>query len=141
MADEITIRVSLRVVNGTLYHQSNPTAFTANMAGTGGPSPGTIVATTAGTDVYFTGLTEPGWCSFQNYDPTNYVQIGIYEPTGAVFYPMLELLPGEIVIVRLTRNLFEQYSGSGTGTSPQENKLRVKADVASCKVQVNGFDR
>lgn len=141
MADEITVRVSIRVSKGTLYHQSNPTAFTADMAGTGGPSPGTIVATTAGTDVYFTGLTEPGVCTMQNYDPDNFVQVGIYEPTGAVFYPMLEILPGEIWPMRLSRNLFEQYSGSGTGTSPQENKLRIKADVASCKVQVNAFDR
>ena len=141
MANEARISLSLQITKGNINFKSSPTAFLADVANTGGPSPGAVTVPLAGLDIDFSALTEPGLAFLQNYDPTNYVELGIYEPTGAVYYPLLEFLPGECYIVRFSRNLLEQYAGSGTGTTGPENKVRLKAHVAACKFLVNAFER
>ena len=58
-----------------------------------------------------------------------------------VFYPLGEIHPGESWPIRLSRNLMEQYAGSGTGTTGPENKLRFKANGGTVKVLVEVFEK
>jgi hypothetical protein len=58
-----------------------------------------------------------------------------------VFYPLIELLPGESYVFRLSRNIQEQYAGTGTGTTAPDNRLRIKANGASCVVLVEAFEK
>lgn len=142
MANEATIRASLTVRKGNLDHRSNPTQFQATQTGVGGPTPGTILCAVApGTDVDLSELTTPGLATIQNLDATNYVTVGIFDPQSNLFYPFMELLPGEIYPLRLSRNIQEEYA-TGTGTvGPGTNTLRVIANTAACFVKVDCFEK
>lgn len=140
MANEIRIQASLQINKGELVYQSQPSAFQADMNTGKGPSPGVLIVPTSGRDVYFTELTTPGYCRLMNLDDTNYVEVGIKDPQSNLFYPLLELPAGESFIVKLSRNLQEQYAGSGTGTTTPENYLRLKANKATCNVLVEAFE-
>jgi hypothetical protein len=52
-----------------------------------------------------------------------------------------EVLPGESYVIRLSRNLLEQYAGSGTGTTGPENTFRLKANEAAVAALVEAFER
>jgi hypothetical protein len=146
MSNEATIRSSLIILkddgSGTtlLQYAGQPTAFQADVTGTFGPTPGAFAASTAGTDVDLTELTTPGLCRIMNQDDTNYVTVGMWDPEGSTFYPMMELLPGETYVFRLSRSIEEEYS-TGTGTTgANTNRLRIKADTAACNVLVEAFE-
>ena len=140
MADEATVRISLSVKTTNLDHRSYPTAFVTDVGGEKGPTPGAITVTIAGTDIDLSEITIPGLCWMQNIDATNYINIGIWDPEIGVFYPMIELRPGEYWLFRLSRDLFGEY-GTGEGTSgPNTNRLRAKADVASGTLVVKAFE-
>lgn len=140
MADEARIQTSLQITTGSLQYQSRPTAFTADVAGAKGPVPGAFTAAITGTDVDLSELTTPALCRLQNLDPTNFVEVGLWDPEATLFYPLLELLPGESYVVRLSRNLAWQY-GAGTGTAgPETNRLRVRANTAACNMLVECFE-
>lgn len=141
MADEITIRMSLHIKKGNLEFQNYPTAFTTDMTTGKGPSPGAVRVPTSGVDIYFTELTTPSWVWLHNLDTTNYVEWGIKDPQSVLFYPVGELEPGESALFKFSRNLQEQYSGSGTGTTTPENYFRLKANVAACNVIVAAFEK
>lgn len=143
MADEATIRSSLQIVKGDLNYQSQPTTFQADVSTAKGPTPGAVLATTAGTDVDLSALTTPGLARFQNLDASNYVEVGTWDPENLLFYPLLELLPGEVQVVRIARNLSQEVgTGPGTGTAgPSTNKLRVRANAAACNVFVEIFEK
>lgn len=141
MADEILVTASVQIRKDNLQYRSLPNSFKADMIGTAkGPSPGAVSVPTDGKDIYFNELVTPGVCVLTNLDDTNYVEYGIYDPQTSVFYPLGEIQPGETYVLRLSRNLQEQYSGSGTGTTAPENYLRLKANVASCDVFVGAFE-
>lgn len=141
MADEIKVQTSLSITKGHLTHQSSPTNFQATMVGQGGPTPGQLLASLDGISVDLSVLGTPGMCSIQNLDATNYIQVGIWESDSSIFYPFMELLPGEIYVFRLARNIREEYAGTGTGTTAYINTLRIKAFGAACKVVVNAFEK
>lgn len=146
MANEARVQSGLyiRKTSGALIlleYQSRPSAFLADVSGTKGPSPGAIRVPIAGVDISFPELTTPGLCWLHNLDATNYVEVGIYVPATLTFFPLLELMPGECYTVRLSRNLLEQYAGSGTGTTGSINKLRLKANTAPCNVRVDAFEK
>ena len=106
-----------------------------------GPTPGQVVVPTTGRLIYFSELTEPGLCEIANLDDTNYVEVGIYDTITGRFTPLLEVGPQECWPLKLSRNLREQYTGSGTGTTGAESYLMIKANGASCDVFVGAFDR
>jgi hypothetical protein len=138
MANEATIQTTLSIRTGSLSYQSQPSSFRADVAGTKGPTPGAIAVAIAGTDVAFSELTTPALCRLQNLDETNFVEYGIWD--GIQFYPLGELLPGESYVIRLSRNLTEEY-GTGTGTTgAAANTFRLKADTAACVVLVEAFE-
>lgn len=125
----------------TLNYQSQPTTFTVDVSGTKGPSPGAIQVTIAGTDVDFSQLTTPGLCRIMNLDPTNYVEYGIRDVASRKFYPLGEILPGETYVLRLSRNIQEEYYPStGTGTTGDIDKFHIKANKAACNILVEAFE-
>jgi len=126
MANEAQLHISLRINNPTskFEAQSTNTSYTVDVAGSSGPVPGMVVATTAGLDVAFTGLTVPTWCVLKNLDSTNFVEYGIWD--GATFHELGELPPlSKPQIIKLSRNM--------TG-------FRLKADTASCDVSVEAYE-
>lgn len=132
MANEITVRSGLQIqstTNNLLFNTSPAlTSFLANFAGTVGPTPGTVSIATGGTTISLAALTaQGGWCLLRNLDLTNYVTYGVYN--GSAFFPLGELLPGEWVIVRLSRTL---VSGS--------NVFRAQANTAAVLLEVMAFD-
>lgn len=141
MANEATVTSNLRIVAGNINYQSQPTSFRATVTGRKGPTPGAIAVSTAGTDVDLSELTTPGLCRIQNLDTTNYVQVGIWEPDTSKYYPIMELLAGESYVFRLSRDVGEQYAGTGTGTDTPNNTLRLKAFGAACNVVVEAFEK
>jgi hypothetical protein len=145
MSNEIQVRSSLRVKNGNRDYRSNPTSFQRNQVASSpaGETPGEVTITTSGTDISLSHLTEAGACWFHNVDTVNFVTLGIYDPDTLVFYPFLEVGPGECYPVILSRRIGYQYPGAGTATSGggSSPRLRGKADTASCKVVVHAFDR
>lgn len=139
MSNEIQVRSSLTIKKGGLFFPNQPLGFSDTMVGLGGPTPGYLLATTAGIDVDLSELNVPGWCVINNLDPDNFVEVGIREPATSTFYPMLEVPPGTGYPIKLSRNIMEEYVG--TGTSPATNFLHIKANTASCKVIVQAFER
>jgi hypothetical protein len=137
VAREIQVRSSLQINNGNTNYLSQPVSFLANQETAGGPTPGmvAIAGTGAGTSITLSALARPGLCRIQNLDATNFVQVGVWDGTN--FFPMIELLPGESYVVRLARDLNEEY-GTGTGTtSGVVNALRAKASGVGPGASIN----
>lgn len=126
MAGEATIRSSLQIRKGNLQYSSLPSSFIADVAGVKGPVPGAIDVTSVGVDVDFSELASPSLCRLQNLDDTYYFEYGIWDPEGAIFYPLGEVLPGETYVIRLARYLQAEY-GTGSGTALTDtNRLRLR---------------
>jgi hypothetical protein len=103
-----------------------------------GPTPGGVLATTAGTVIDLSGLTRPGLAWVMNLDPTNFVTLGLWD--GAEFRPLMEFKPGEFFPCRLSRSLGVSFQATGTGTDADVIELMVKANAADCEVIVNIFE-
>lgn len=146
MVDEATIRTSLRIrkITGDLTlmdYQSGPTDFRADVSGTKGPTPGAVAVSVVGTDVDLSELTTPGLCRIMNQDPTNYVTVGIFDTSATEFYPLMELLPGESYVIRLSRHVETEVEAPGTsGTYAGATTLRIRANAAPCSVLVEAFE-
>jgi hypothetical protein len=128
MANELTIATQIQVTNGDFKVPKLGSAQLRRdqvMAEGGGP--GLVIISTAGEDIVLTDLTTVGYMWAKNLDPTNYVEVGIFE--AATFRPFAELYPGDEMIVRLSR------------TIPGTRTLRMKADTANCKVQIVAFGK
>ena len=140
MANEVLVQASLRIISGHIRYQSQPANFNDTLLSTKGPSPGAVTVSTEGTDIDFTELLVPGWCRLMNLDDTNFVTWGIWDPEGGKFYPCGELGPGESYVIKMSRDLQQEF-GTGTGTTGAEtNRFRIKADSAPCDVLVEAFE-
>lgn len=137
MANEATIRASLQIKKDSLDYRSNPTTFNATVNTTKGATPGGITATVAGVVIDLSALSTPGFCRIHNLDDSNFVTFGVYD--GVSFFPLLELLPGEFQVIRLSRYVNLEFVG--TGTNADTNQFMVRADTADCEVNVEAFDR
>jgi len=141
MTGEATIRASLAIRGGDadpLNYSGKPEQFTGDVSVGVGPTPGVITATVAGVSADFSALTTPAYCRLMNLDSTNFVSYGIWD--GSTFYPLGEILAGETYVLRLSRDLAEEF-GTGTGTTGTAvNSLMFKADTASVSVLVEAFD-
>lgn len=144
MANEATVTCSLQIRKGAIEYQSRPTSFQTDVDATFGPTPGAMAVATTGTDVDLSRLTVPGLCKIANLDTTNFIEYGIWDPEAAKFYPLGEIRPGEFYVLRLSRNLFDEFAGgpgTGTGTTgPATNTLRLRADNADCNAVVEAFE-
>ena len=147
MADEARITVGMQIRKTsdgiTVMDVRKSSSFSVDVSGTKGPSPGAITALVTGTVVDLSQLTIPGlvWITSLDDDEGNYVEYGIYDPQLDVFYPLGEVGPGESWPLKFTRNLLEEYSNTGTGTTAATNKFMVKAFNASAIVSVEAFEK
>lgn len=140
MANEATVHSSLLIKKTNVDYQGRPSSFTALVTGAKGPTPGAVSVSTAGTDIDFSELTQPALCRFQNLDATNFVEWGIWDPENTKFFPLGEILPGESYVIRLSRNIQEEFD-TGTGTTgANTNRLRFKADTAAVDALVEAFE-
>jgi len=146
MANEITLRSSLQIRQGSLFYQSQPSGFNANMAGSRGPSPGYLTAKQPGTPVDLSQLAKlGGWAVIYNMDPadgrTSFLEVCVYDPDTNELYPFAELLPGENFPIRLSRYLGSEF-GLHTGTGPTGSgvKLYLKGVGADVGARVDAFD-
>lgn len=148
MADEATVitTLNIRKTDGALVvleYQSRPGQFRADVDGTKGPVPGAFTVLRTGTIVDLSQLTTPGLYRIMNMssDEENYIEYGIYDPQTDVFTPWGELLAGESYVGRFSRNLLEEYSGTGTGTTGATNKVMLKSFNASAVALLEAFEK
>ena len=115
MADEITIRASLRVDNGNFYYTFDPGALTFDQATAGGGNPGSVDIGTVEETISLGDISTNGWCIARNLDAANYVEIGF--STGVYG---IRLEAGEVMLFRLNPGA----------------TIYAKANTATCKVAV-----
>ncbi len=136
MSNEAKLTVGLSLKVGNFDYQSTPTSFNADVssAGAAGPTPGSVLATLAGATIDLSKITVKGGLAwFRNTDPTNFIELGIYDADGPKFYPFADVLPGECYPLRLARNYTTEY-GAGTGTSGSNVVYMARVDPS----QVSG---
>jgi hypothetical protein len=141
VSSEATVRVSLSIRVGNQQYQSNPTTFQADVSRAAPASPGRVTVGVNGTSIDLSKVATAGFCWIQNLDETNFVEYGIRDPSNGRFYPLGELLPGEFYLLRLSRNILEDYTNTGTGTTGDVNQFWFKADTAPCEVDVQAFEK
>jgi hypothetical protein len=148
MANEASVRCTLSIKKKDddtglqlINYQNLPGSFRATVTGTKGPSPGALTIPVGGKFVSLEELTVPGLVRIKNCDATNYVEYGLYDVDADIFRPLGELLAGEEYVLRFSRNLFEEYEGTGTGTSTAgANRFMMKANTADVIVVVDAFE-
>lgn len=137
MAREASISYQFNLKKGNLSY-SNRRSFRVDVTGTIGPLPGGVTIPKTGRIIDFQGfIVEPGLCEVANFDETYSFEVGIFDLQINVFYPLMEVGPGEWWPFKLTRNLLEQYNDTGTGTSSPENKLMLKGMINP--TPINGY--
>lgn len=158
MANEAAINVSLIVDkrssnrNQQLLDLTKRVAFRSDIDGVKGPLPGSVLVPLAGIDIDLSELTTPGLCWLHNQGPADgtdpgtdpsiyYVDVGIKDSVTGIFYPLLELYPGDQFPLRLSRNLEESYNATGTGTGPAVNTLHMISYILPCNVYVGAFEK
>lgn len=130
----------LQVIKGSLRYQSPQAAFTANVTATNGPTPSAVTIPVNGADINLSQLTAMGGlCFIMNLSSTNTVMVGIKDTLTGVFYPLMDLLPGESYPMRLSHDLQKQEAGTGT-FSGATARLHIKAVGAPCVVIIDAFD-
>ncbi len=148
MADEVRVYAGLTIqkrdsTTGLLLqdYQSRPTAFTTDMDGIKGPTPGALTIPTGGKVVSLAELQTPGWCWIWNLDSSNYVEWGIYDVSQNQFTAIGEIGPGEGIVFKFSRNFTEEYDTTGTGTSSlNAAQFFMKANSADVQVRVEAFE-
>jgi hypothetical protein len=119
MADEISVRLNLRVSNGNLVESIDTGTKTFTQNAIGGPTPGYVSVGTSEETISLSELSTIGACYIQNLDATNYVEFGV--STGVY---MVRLKAGDIAYLRLKPGV----------------TLYAKANTATCKVVVKAFE-
>ena len=145
MANEARVTVGLSILKRsgavTILDEKYMAVFTPTVTGTKGPSPGALTIPVYGKVIPLTELTTPGLCMLRNLDATNYVEWGLYDPQIDQFYPLGEIQPGESYVLRFSRNIREQYEGTGTGTTAVGGvEFFMKANAADVVVSVEAFE-
>jgi hypothetical protein len=140
MSNEIRVQGSLQVNNGSLQYQSRPSSYSADMANEKGAAPGRVLATPAGVSVVFPSGVGPGGVAFVQNLGTSPVEYGLWDAALGRFLPLLEMLPGEFHVVRLSRELGREFgTGTGTGVSVGTSSLRLRSIGASSECVVMAF--
>lgn len=116
-------------------------SFAVTVSGTKGPVPGSFSVGIGGKIVNLEELGTPGLCWLTNMDATNYVTLGIWDPGIDVYYPMLEIGPGESYPVKLYRHIQEEFTQTGTGTTGPGNYLFAKAVGGTVVINVEACDQ
>lgn len=147
MADEATITSGLRILkrdanNVIILDYPNKTGqtFSVDVTGTKGPTPGALTIPTGGKVVSLEELVTPGLYRFTNMDSASVIEYGIYLPDFDLFVPWGEMLPGETYVGRFSRNLLEDYPGTGTGTDAAHNRVFMKSYPSDAVCNIEAFE-
>ena len=126
MAD-VTVTAHIRVNKGNIKSNSPSRTFTKSLTGSDGPTPGSFdaVSTGQGTTVDLSELTTPGVFFIKNRDSTNFVELGV--EVSSTFHALLRVGPGE-------------HWGGEFAAGLTVANLRVKADTATCNVEIQDFE-
>lgn len=145
MSNEIRLNVALAVqvpntTTGELtLNYSRQASFARTLTTAKGPCVGTITVPVGGCVVDLSQLTTPTFAWLANLDPTNFVQFGLYD--GSRFRPIGEIGPGEAYPFKFARDLREDYTNTGTGTTGSTvERLFFKANTAACNVTIEVFE-
>lgn len=142
MSDEATIRQMVQiVVNGRKIYTPSAASFKIDVSTSKGPTPGSVTATAGGVDVDLSHLTVPGLCHIINYSTTDYLEYGIYDSSSGVFYPLGEVAAESEYVFEFSRNLFDEFSGTGTLAASSTNKFRVRGGSSVVECAVNAFEK
>lgn len=145
MADEITVNVSarLRKSQGSTELIGRPYSHVnlIDMTGRKGPTPGALSVPIGGVAVDLSELTTPGFCWLEHQgllsgdaDDNDYCEVGVRDVDNNLFFPLLELLPGMRWPLYLSRNLLEEFVGTGTATTGPTNQLFLKSGSSNTLV-------
>lgn len=155
MSREVTYRSGLRILkrdpsdsSKILIDKNYQGTFVEDMSSNKGPVGGALTVTVGGRAVDLSEVTTPRWlvvrhCGRSDDSATqagDHVEFGIRDPGTNVFYPFGEVRPGMEVPIPLSRNLLEEYAGTGTGTTAPGNQLFFKAWPVSQDVEIGVFD-
>lgn len=119
MANEIQIRQTIKVTNGSLSFSYDTGTLQFDQAAAGGPTPGYVTIGTTEESITFSELGTLGWVIIKNLSTANYVRWGF--STG-VYGGRLE--PGETASFRLN----------------PATTLYMIANTAACKCLVYGIE-
>ncbi len=146
MADEATVTGRLDVSNSTTevqFHDPTPQSFSADVAGTKGPSPGTVECAAAGTQIdLLANLDDPSLYKMYNCG-TVPVDVGVYDPSLNRAYFFHRLLPGEAYPGRFSPYLFGETGAgtAGTGSVGSDNNvLYVRGAGGEGLLYIGAFD-
>lgn len=139
MAREARVSCGLTIRKDNIDFRAYPASFTADVSEASGPTPGEFEVGPYGKAVDLSSITTPGLCWIQNRSSTFSIIVGIHD--GASFFPLLEFLPGEAFPMRLWRHLGEEFTGTGTGTPSDVNRLWISAIGGTARVFVGAFGK
>lgn len=119
MANEITVSVTLKAINGDSAFERKISGQQYDQAAAGGRGGIQEIGFAAHEVVIATDVTTEGWVIMRNIDATNFVDIGV--DVAAAFEPMIRMEPGEPCCFRASKD---------AGAT-----LYAKADTAAVKVE------
>jgi hypothetical protein len=139
MADEASIRSGLSINKGNVKYRSYPDAFTADVSGEKGPSPGALAVTQNGVDVDLSEITSPGFCRVSNQGSVT-LMLGVWD--GSALHPLKDILSGEHYVFRLSQFLGDQFgTATSTATTGDGDTLRLKSIGGAGTALVEVFER
>lgn len=147
MADEARVQSSLSIIKDDFQYQNRPVSFIADVGGRKGPTPGALTAPKYGKVVDFGELSTIGFCIIRNLEKkgeaaSRPLEYGIYDPGSGLTFPFGEVWPGEMYVLRLSPNLSEEYSGTGTGTTGAgANRFFIRGVGADVRCSIEAFER
>ena len=139
MANEARVSCGLQIRSNNTDFRAYPSSFQADVTEGTGPSPGEFSVGPYGVAVDLSQITTPGLCWVQNRSTTLSVILGIHD--GTSFFPMLEFLQGEAFPMRLWRHLGDEFTGTGTGSPSDVNRLWVMCEGGTARIFVGAFGR
>ncbi len=151
MSDEAQFRTGLTIrkvgqANQPVLDARYSRAFNVDVDNSFGPSPGAINVTNAGVNVDFSeftarGLT-PDCCVFSNLEMNNddnWIDVGRYDPSTNFFYPLFRMYPGEEYPLRLSPDVDEEFTGTGTLAFSTVSTLRLICFSDNCPARVDAY--
>ena len=118
MADEISITQQVVIANGNYKRTFAPGTLKVDQTALGASS-GIWSIGTSEEDITFTDITTEGWLVMKNHDATNFVEWGA-SATTPTLATIGRMEAGESAVFRMEPTV----------------TLRMKADTASCKVEI-----
>lgn len=121
MANEITLNINAKVVNGNFVDSFNLNGTTQLDQAASGADGGVVSVTTSETTISLSRLGTEGYLFLRNLDATNYIEFG---PDATGMVALGKLKPGEAAVLRLKPGV----------------TLKAQANTATCKMLVKCWE-